>query len=73
MAPLFIPVAPPGLMAKIMGQFKDNIAAARLQKGDKLPGERQMAEIKQAFRKVWEEFGPQLDPKMVELIAARQK
>ena len=37
------------------------------------PDERQMAEIKQAFRKVWEEFGPQLDPKMVELIAATQK
>ncbi len=45
MAPLFIPVAPPGLMAKIIGQFKDNIAAGRLQKGDKLPGERQMAEM----------------------------
>ena len=37
------------------------------------PDERQMAEIKQAFRKVWEEFGPQLDPKMVELIAATKK
>ena len=41
---LFTPVAPPGLMAKIIGQIKDNIAAGRLQKGDKLPGERQMAE-----------------------------
>lgn len=45
MPPLFIPITPPGLMAKIIGQLKDNIAAGRLQKGDKLPGERQMAEM----------------------------
>ncbi|MDL2307182.1 TRAP transporter substrate-binding protein [Desulfovibrio sp. OttesenSCG-928-C06] len=33
----------------------------------------QQAELKQAFQKVWDEFMPQLDPKMVELISAAQK
>lgn len=33
----------------------------------------QLAELKAAFAKVWDEFMPQLDPKMVELIAATQK
>lgn len=37
------------------------------------PDEQQLAEIKQAFQKVWDEFLPTLDPKMVELIAATQK
>lgn len=33
----------------------------------------QQAELKQAFQKVWDEFGPQLDPKMVALITEALK
>lgn len=38
-----------------------------------VPSAAELAEIKQAFQKVWDEFLPQLDPKMVELIQATQK
>lgn len=37
------------------------------------PTPEQVADIKAAFQKVWDEFTPRLDPTMVELIAATQK
>jgi GntR family transcriptional repressor for pyruvate dehydrogenase complex len=39
---VFTKIEPPGLLRKIVGQIKQNIASGNLKKGDKLPSERQM-------------------------------
>ena len=42
---MFTKIEQPELLRKIVGQIKRNISAGRLTKGDKLPSERQMAEM----------------------------
>ncbi|NLC15762.1 MAG: FadR family transcriptional regulator, partial [Firmicutes bacterium] len=42
---MFTKIEPPGLLRKIVGQIKKNIASGNLKKGDKLPSERQMREM----------------------------
>jgi len=41
---MFTKIEQPDILDKIVGQIKENIAAGRLQKGDRLPSERQLVE-----------------------------
>ena len=42
---IFTPIPRPKILWEILGQIKDNIAAGKLGKGDRLPSERQMAQV----------------------------
>lgn len=42
---MFTKIEQPDMLRKIIGQIKQNIAEGRLQKGDRLPSERQMVEM----------------------------